>query len=269
MSPRMAANNPAYTFLLRNDLTGKVVEDVRIELPSSTTIIKQTLAAPELVGWAYRQTRDSISGLVATTLESPAEIVDVLSDADMLEEVLKENRMRPSDVRDERAEEGRDRHDLFEKLGKAALLDDETDVRIATKMAESKDGWERAIADWWLTTAPNVVAPEHTVPCPRHGFCGTLDLIWQDIVRLTPLTITDLKTRKADGEVYTSDLYQGDSYKTAWNLLHPSDPVSRTTVLVARKDGTWIEEESRLPGGSFLKLLEVWQINQGLKKKKL
>lgn len=266
---RAAGNKPGYTFVLRNENTGKTMEGVTIWLPSSTTIVKQTLAAPQLIGWAYRTTRDNISGLVSSAidvrLERPDDIIDILTDADMLEEWLKDNRARPDDVRDERADEGHERHAVFERLANAGLQDDESDLRLAAKLSDSNDGWEAGIGQWWLDRQPHVLASEKVLPCPQHGYCGTGDIVWQNVLDLVGVTVTDLKTRKADAVAYDSDFYQIDSYKTAWNLLYPSRQAVRSTALIVRADGSYIEEENHLPDGSFLKLKEVWDLNQRLK----
>lgn len=252
---RAAGNNPGYTFVLRNDNTGRYIHDVQIVLPSSTTIIKRTLAAPQLVPWAYRTTRDNIAGLVNYLVNvmnvSADDVVDCLSDADWLEEYLKENGLRPDDVRDERADEGTREHETLERL---ASLDHDDSMSLAARLVDSTNPREVAISSWWLAVEPHVVAAERVLPCPQHGFCGTADLVWYDgMVKV----VTDLKTRRAGLFDYTSDQYQVDSYRTAYNLLHPDAPAERGSVLLAFDDGTYDEAEVILPPGSFLELKAV------------
>ena len=261
--PRAAGSNPNYDFVLRNANTGRYMQDVVISLPSSTTIIKQTLAAPQLVGWAYRTTRDNIAGLVDQLALMPdlraEQIVDMLSDADWLEEYLKENKLRPDDIKDEAGGRGTKAHSLLERL--AGYEDTEHAYKVALTIAEGRDidPFDRAIATWWVETTPMVVASERILPCPQHGYCGTTDLVWYDGQEIV---VSDLKTRRAGLYDYDSDQYQVDSYRTAYNLLNPANPATRGTVILAFDDGTYGEESVILEPGSFLKLKAVWDAGQ-------
>lgn len=253
---RAAGSKPNYTFVLRNENTGRYMKDVTISLPSSTTIIKQTLASPMLVGWAYRTTRDNISGLVDQLMRlpdiEPAAILDMLNDADWLEEYLKENKLRPDDVRDERGDKGTVAHKALEDLCAAG---DSQAHHLAERLLASEDGSVRAVAGWWMSTEPLVVSSEEILPCPQLGYCGTTDLVWIPEHRKR---VTDLKSRRAGLYVYESDQYQVDSYLVAYNLLHPDSPAWDGSVLLAFDDGTWKEEPVRLEPGAFLTLKQVW-----------
>jgi hypothetical protein len=264
---RAAGSGTHYEFVLRNANNGRYHQDVVIALPSSTTIIKQTLAAPQLVGWAYRTTRDNIAGLVdtlSTTMRlDSSEIVDLLGDGDMLEEYLKENGLRPDDVRDERAEAGLREHRTLETL--AGMDPEHAYERAAKWLQEGSQGSERAIYQWWVDTNPTVVSSELILPCVQHGYCGTTDLVWYDGQH--EKVVTDLKTRRAELYDYDSDQFQVDSYRVAYNLLHPEAPAVRGSVLLAFDDGTYDEAEVTLPEGEFLKVKAVYDCIQQARAK--
>ena len=255
---RAAANNPNYTFVLRNDNNGRYLQDVTISLPSTSTVVKRTLAAPQLVGWAYRTTRDIISGTAAVLLDDPnvsnMDFYEMLTDADQLEEYLKDNKLRPDDQRDERASEGTREHKTLEAIAAASVAQQDGEVDLVQKLLQSDNGYERAIAGWWAEVIPVVVESETILPCPQHGYCGSVDLIWYDG---ETKIVTDLKTRRAGLGAYDSDMFQVEGYMTAYDLMHPEAPSDRGSVLIAREDGTWEEVEMDLPRGSFLDLKKI------------
>ncbi len=269
--PRAAGSDSHYTFHLFNVNTGKHDRQTVIRIPSVTTIIGETLAKPMLVGWAYRTTRDHIAGLVSVLMEDQglhysdrmAAVIDMLTDADMLEEYLKENQLRPDDIKSEAADRGTIAHALLERLADAYLEADEVAAeRIAKRtLASTKvSGWERAVADWWVQRYPRVVASEQKLISLKHGFIGTCDLIYDSD---EGLTLTDLKSRKTQtrkvSDVYQSDHIQCGAYTIAWDETE-SRPIERTTVLVVREDGSWDEEATLLDAeGIFLDLLSAYE----------
>ena len=262
---REAGSGTHYNFVLRNENNGRYVQDVVLSFPSTSTIVKQTLAAPQLVGWAYRTTRDTIIGLAGLLESGELDVMDFIetfADEADAETWLKENKLRPDDMRDERAEEGTREHGTLEALAK---LDYDDAMSKAEKLVQSDNGRERAIADWWIVNGPEVVAAEKVLPCPRFGFCGKVDLIWYTEDRTK--RVTDLKTRRVGLGVYDSDMYQVDGYYTAYNLSGPEVPATERSVLLAYEDGTWKEELVTLPEGAFLRLKEVYDLNQALKRR--
>lgn len=266
---RLAGSNPNYTFVLRDENTGRYVKDVTISLPSSTTIIKRTLANPALVSWAYRFTRDVISGVVSVFADESgsidSEVVDMLTDADWLEEFLKENRLRPNDIRDERGETGNKEHAVFERLAKASIEDPDAAYVLAEKtLASPSSPYEEAIASWWLAEEPDVLFSEQVLPCLEHGYCGTVDLVARRADK--QIVVTDLKTRRAGLYDYVSDQFQVDSYITAYNLRYPNTKADGGSVLLVFDDGTWDEVEVVLPPGSFLRLKAVDDIIEGVRQ---
>lgn len=257
--------------------------------PRVTSVIKDTVAKPAVMKWMYTQTRDTISGLVNVLsggdgvnkpLVTRGLLLDMLSDADMLEEYLAENELRPQDVMEAQGVIGTERHELFETLGRLGLASPSR----AWKRAEwilknTNDGHERAIADWWLTRMPIVTASEVRLPSHEHVYCGTCDLVWENDLGLT---ITDLKNRKADDPCvvahrtegaadrchvrhsYESDQIQVGAYEIAWNELNPRTPAVRRTVLIAKADGRWTEDEVTLDSSIFLDYLSAWKKLKGV-----
>ena len=259
---RIAGDKPYYTFVLKNEGTGRYHQDVAIKLYSVTTIIKATIAAPQLVPWAYKVTRDHISGLVGVLNEEgvgPEEILDMLSDEAMLAEYMKDNKLRPEDLRDAAAERGTTEHAFLEHLATLALLDEEHAMAAAYDAVDGitlVTGYGQAIAGWWIAKHPHVVESETVLYSLKHGYCGSVDLIWKDDEGTTILT--DLKTGNENRKPYATDHIQVDGYADAYREMHGEQTIDRTSVLIAREDGTWQEEETTLPRGTFLSVLDVY-----------
>ena len=265
---RAAGDSNYYHFILKRE-NGKYDNGVGVSLVRVTHVIKSTLAAPQLIPWAYRQTVDNISGLVTqfyqqVAAETQQELYDTLTDSDMLDEWLKQNHMRPDDVRDERAGQGQSAHRYLEKLCHL-LLDEgaETAWKKADIMLRADpESYEGAISKWWLDKATTLVNSEIVLPSFKHGYCGTVDLAhYTD----DGLTITDLKTRKPKATAYDSDHAQTGAYAIAWEELYGDRPDTRT-VLVARADGTYTEYSSDgIEREVFLDLLSVFNRLKGVK----
>ena len=269
---RVAGNKSYYEFVLRNANTGRYDQSVSIKLDSVTTIIKATLAAPQLVGWAYRVTRDNIAGLISVFDEwddMPGDddgigMMGMLSDADMLDEYLKDNRLRPDDVRDEAATRGSTEHGFLERLGAAGLETEGAAQQVAQDCLSSDktNDFSKGIAGWWLDRNPRVVASEVVLVCLQYRFCGSVDLIWLDDDG--QLVVTDLKTRGAGKGAYSSDHIQVGAYAIAYEEMY-GRMVDRTSVLVVREDGTWLEEETTIPRQTFIDLCNVYRALKGAK----
>jgi hypothetical protein len=265
--PRAAGTGTNYNFVLFNASSGRYDRDVSIALPSVTTIIGEVLAKPFLLPWYYRTTRDYIAGVVSVLAESEAtdaEIVDTLSDGDMLEEYLADNRLRPMDTRDDAALVGTEHHEFLEHLAEAFNQDEEAAQRVAQRMLnnDNAQGHARAIAGWWLDTNPKVVESESVLYSLQHKFAGSCDLIWED--DKGRLVLMDLKNRKEGGGVYDSDRIQVGGYEVAWNEMHHGQTIDVTSILIARADGTWVYEEVTTPSDTFLHLREVYRILKGV-----
>lgn len=259
--PRAAGSGTHYEWVLRNKYNGQYNHDSTIELPSVTSVIKSTLAAPALVGWAYRSTRDAISGTVGVLASDPAlrpeDIVDMVEDADWLEEYLKENRLRPEDVRDARGEVGTTAHLSLEKLAEA-----EAPLDLAEKLQANPRSTpeQRAVASWFLEAKPTIVATEKIMYSLRHRFSGTVDLIWQD--QSGKRILTDLKSRRAGLGVYTSDEAQVGGYQIMYEEM-TGLKIDQRSVLLAQDDGKYLEEPVTTSPEVFLHLLAAYRLLKG------
>ena len=228
-----------------------------------THIIKSTVANPVLVGWAYRTTRDVIAGLLEF---ADAETLELITgDGDVLEEWLKENRLRITDITKEHQDRGTAEHWHLEELTKVAERDYEASLRLAERFLKSPNGWRRGIGTWWLANRPRVLASERVLPHPNMGYAGSVDLIWE--THDSALGITDLKTRlegRNEDIAYDSDEFQVDAYASAWVANGGQEPDFRA-VLVVREDGTVLDHRDFVTErGSFSKVLELYQARKGV-----
>lgn len=264
--PSAAGDTDYYTFVLRDATTGEYHEDVVINLDRVTNVIG-VLNKPFLVTWAHNFTRDAISGLVQVILEiddlaeraqALSDLLDTLSDHEILEEYLKENRLRPTDHTADRADEGTEAHEFLERLATLSMVSRPRAMAMAAKAAEddSRGGFIQAIGRWWKKTDPEVVASEVRLISLRLGVAGTCDLVWRD--KEGKLWLTDLKSRKADGTVYESDRIQTGAYEIMWNESH-EDKIEGRSVLLAKADGKYLNSTVTNDPTMFLDLLAVYR----------
>ncbi len=259
---RAAGNSSFYADeIWRPHYTGPQDERTAVvrALPSVTTIIKATVANPVLVGWAYRTTRDVIAGLLDFADEETLDLIR--GDGDVLEEWLKDNKLRLSDITKMHQDRGTAEHWHLEELTKVAAKDYEKSLRLAERYLKAGNGWRRGIGTWWLANRPKVLASERVLPHPNAGYCGSVDLIWETWDGA--LGVTDLKTRLDDREAYDSDEFQVDAYASAWLANGGREPDFRA-VLVVREDGTAIDHRDFVTDrGSFQKVLDLYQARRG------
>ena len=260
---RAAGDSRYYTFTLRNENTGRYMKDVEIKLPSSSTIVKETLAAPALLGWYYRMTRDNIVGLASVLGQEP-EFMDMLTDPEWLEEYLKDNQLRPEDIGKEAARRGTREHKTLENLAKVGIEDpDEAHVRAQRLMEHSSNPFEVAIGTWWYNNRPIPLHAEKVLPAPQWGYCGTTDMIFLDADDM--VEVLDLKTRRSGLGVYRDDEFQVDSYFIAYQGL--GNEAHSRGVLIAYDDGTYQHSPVSVPVGSFLEVKRVWDLIQSKERR--
>jgi hypothetical protein len=187
------------------------------------------------------------------------EFCNMLTDADDLEDYLKENRLRPDDVKYEAADRGTEAHAVLEDLAELFLRGGEA---VAQKKAakilstEKSSPYAKGVAGWWLDTNPHVEASEEVLISLKHEFAGTCDLIWWDWEG--NLVCTDLKSRKAGSAIYESDDVQTAAYEIAWNERNDKN-IDRRTVLLTMDDGTFKEGPATIDPQVFLDLLAVYR----------
>lgn len=266
--PRAAGSSSTYEWRLYNKATKKYDADDTIDLISVTHVIGQTLGKPQMVPWTFYKNVDYIAGFIEWARRQEAgvlqfdeengmDLLDYLDDADALRDLLKQYRMRTEDTTEDASISGQFYHTEYEKLAQYALkvAPEEAEIRAKRLCAKYTDQ-RAAIGDWWLTRKPVVLAAEKKVKSLVHGYAGTLDLAWVD--EEGRRTLTDLKNRAEEKEVYDSDRVQLDAYEIAWTERE-AYAIDRSTVLVARADGSFYEEEVSIPRGTFLDLLQVYK----------
>lgn len=108
-------------------------------------------------------------------------------------------------------------------------------------------------ADFWETYKPELVALEYYIHNDDQRYAGTVDLVCRINGKLW---IIDFKTSNAIQETYFLQLA---SYRQAWNMLHPNDPIQETGIL-------WLKAATRGPDKTEKKMQgDGWQIKQSLR----
>lgn len=263
--PRIVGDEPGYTFYLKR-YDGKYDQDTKIVLPGVTSVIKSVLHSRALMHWHYTVTRDSIAGLIDHLWNNGEEVnlqefLDVFSDPTNLEEYLKENKVRPNDIRDEAGPRGDSAHELL-----ASLATSENPIFLAEKVLSnpSSDPFQRGVAKWWIEKRPVPVLSEKVVYCLDPGYAGSLDLVYEDPEIPRNRCLMDLKTRKPKRDDVECDMYESDEIQVAAYEHALSFPVERRSILIVRADESFDEYEATLPVRMFFDLLSVYN---GLKER--
>jgi hypothetical protein len=263
---RIVGDADGYTFYLKQ-ANGRYNQEAAIFLPSVTKVIKGTLASQALLYWNYSQTRDNIAGAIdhyAKQEDLPLEeFFDTFGDADNLEEYLKENRLRPTDVRDDAGERGRSADDLLNALADCQIADrSDEDLAGCTLDNDDATPWQRGVATWWLERQPVVVDSQRVVFSlePHGGYAGSLDLLYSDE---DGLCLMDLKTRKEGSrwleQPYESEEIQVAAYDAAWTRMFGRS-VDRRSILIVGAEGQYTEAPAVMPPAAFFHLLAVYQM---------
>lgn len=255
---RAAGSSSHYEFVLRR-ATGRYDRNTTIRLPSVTHIIGDVVAKNQLPDWYANRMLDHISGLASVATDTEA-LLDTLTDADMLKEYLKDNKMLVSDVVNEAADRGTAEHAMLEHLAKCFMEDGEEAAEGIARRALNRNetsNYAKAISAWWLDRYPHVVDAERVLYSLRMGCAGTVDLVTRG--PNGEHCITDLKTRKAGADAYRSDEIQVDGYADMYEET-TGVPIQHRTVLLAREDGTWDEYIVGVPRGTFKKVKEVYDL---------
>lgn len=243
----VAGNDSVYRWIPQAH-DGRILDTPAITLSRVTTIIGETLAKPQLLNWYYSTVVDNLESLFDVFKDMPK--ARIMEAATNLDEWLEKNRLRPVDIRDERAEEGTDAHEWLHLLAQG-------ERGITWNMEGAPGSYYGAIDDWWEKTKPDVIASETTLLSLQHGFAGSCDLVAN--LGPTPRVIIDLKTRRVGQGARDSDHLQLAAYRIAWNEMHPGAPCSPVSyVLAAFDDGTYQMIRSTGYEETFLNLLSVY-----------
>ena len=228
-------DNKAYTFALvlkPEDAGDAAIEppermdfDALLRFPRVTTILEHVLAKPALAQWAYYKTLEGVDILQDHGFLDPDDDLDAL---------LAQNRLRPNDIKEERADQGTATHAYLQ-----ALVTGATTVQVDT-------GHEAGVSKWWRTSGCIPVHSEKVVVSLAHLYAGRFDLLnsrldWRG-TGITDLKTRKVKERKSDKRIYGSDKAQIGAYRVAWNEMFPEARVTWGSVLVAMPDGTFDEE---------------------------
>lgn len=218
-----------------------------LSLVRVTTVIAETLAKPALVRWAYDRTLDGVEILQDHGLLDFDEELDTL---------LRLNRLRPDDLKDERAGQGTEAHEYLNRL------------LTSGKNEDASNPTEAAILKWWKRSGVLPVESETLLYSLQNRYAGRADSINSRLDGIGK-GVTDLKTRKPlatyqKSSVYTSDKAQIGAYRVAWNEMHPDDQLTFGSVLIARHDGT-MEEAFVGPEWDrvWLNLRDIYRVLKG------
>ncbi len=243
----MSGDNRHYRFALVGFNTELVPGEDFIPFVRVTEVIQETLAKPALVRWAYQKTVQGVEILQDHALLDPDEDTD---------ELLRMSRIRPEDLKEERADEGTEAHAYLN-----LLLEKHQPV-------DAGNPTEAAILKWWKTSGVIPVASEVLLYSLKERYAGRSDSI-NSRLDWPGKGVTDLKTRKPledrqKSSVYSSDKAQIGAYRVAWNEMHPDDKLTWGSVLIARFDGT-IEEEIVGPEWDrvWLNLRDIYRVLKG------
>jgi hypothetical protein len=248
---RIAGDKPYYEWVLRG-ADGTLHEDNTIQLPSVTTVIKATLAAPALLKWTYDKTVEGVEMLLDSL--PPGMTIDSLLNDD-LDAALLASRLHPNDIRDDASGRGQDAHSFLETLG--GMTHDEGIETAIDVCRHTSDPFRHAVADWWATFRPYVHASEELLRSLEHGYAGTVDLAWSPIRRGAPI-ISDLKTRKANSRMYRDDEAQTGAYLLAWNEMFPDNAARQRSIIIAMDDGSFAYHIAKAPPEVFLSILSLY-----------
>lgn len=189
--------------------------DARLErkVPSVTEIIDQVLAKNGLPDWYYKQAVFGFQKMLD-------KFGDTLRGADIrtLHSLMKTEGWSPYAVRDTAAAEGTRIHKAVEALAKG---------RRPTTYP--------ALTTWWKEQgfrAKNILGAESLVYSGKHGYAGTIDLVYT----LEETVLADVKT----GNLRDSHEIQLELYRWAWEEMG-NPPINRLQLIQVPRDGSEVK----------------------------
>ena len=278
--PRLAGNNPGYRFTMmkHNYEHGGKYEptDYYFEMPSVTTIIKDTLGIPASA-MSWYGFRLGLGG-IADVLSDPEAAVEAMDNAspEYLEGMLKAREVSPNVSLGKAGERGNAAHYVLECLADGKRDEAESKAADETRYDDTRYG--EAVIGWWDSRdgfADHDVVSERPVWSLQHNYSGTLDLAVRrnvsedapaiDKMFQDPWGIWDLKTHKPAsgftkpgfGPAYISDLIQIAAYAGAWEEM-AIGPAIPGGIVIARETGKWLEDTRWVDVELFHKLCEVY-----------
>jgi len=239
--PRLAGSGTHYRIAVLN-ADGDPTDNI-FEVPSVTSILDAVLAKPALPNWYYSIALKGVSELL--TKYGPK----LPSDPDSLKTLLRNEHLTPLHIRDAAGERGRDLHDSLEVMAAGKSPGD--DPRLAPLVS----WWERA-----GLTSSHIKATEEVLVSFKHGFAGTLDLVYVDPAT-DAVTLADLKTGSG---VYWSHFLQLAAYKLAWEEDRRNPRIDRSVVLHLNDSvGLAVKEDPTVTTDDFLNVLSIYTAMTG------
>lgn len=175
-------------------------------------------------------------------------------DADTTRKLIAGAGFTPDKVRDEASDRGTATHDFLDALAKGGItIESMEPLLLKNWYAGGPEGFEpiieldpynTAVAQFWYSLEPKVLAAERPLFSVQQGYGGRVDLIWQHAKKGSPVEITDLKTRtKAkQNKAYDPEKLQVCAYADAWEEMG-FGPVGKLSILMALPTGKFVLEE--------------------------
>jgi len=239
--PRLAGDGTHYRLAVLNG-AGEPT-DVVFDVPSVTSILDAVLAKPALPNWYYSKALEGVEILLGKYGTK------IPQDKDSLKSLLRSEKLTPIHARDTAGQRGRELHDGLEALARG--LPFTPDQRLEPLLA------------WWQRTGlhpSRILGTEETLISFKHGFAGTLDLVYVDPAT-EAVTLADLKTGAG---VYWSHFLQLAAYKLAWEEDSRNPPIQRSVVIhLNEKVGLALKEDPNVREADFLHVLEIYKAMTG------
>lgn len=258
---RLAADSSHYLFSLVDRGTGKGT-DHGFVLPSVTSIISDVLGKPAsaMAWWGYRLATQGVNDLIARG-------VDVANQETDVEAILRSQGIDPNQNLTRAGSRGTKAHYILECLAEGRK--EEADELVVKEVEAGGALYGRAVWDWWESRnawRDQEVLSERPVWSLRNGYVGTLDLA---ATKGDSFVVMDLKTHKpasgftkpGGGPAYLADLVQIRAYRSAFEEMGLGDTCG-SRVIIARENGTWLEDDREVPNELWLSILEAYRLKQ-------
>lgn len=179
------------------------VKDGRRRILPGVTGTLDIIAKPALINWAKKVALESAKAAIVKRLDGLPE-KELLVSEDWVDEIIKEAKRKPDEIKDQAANVGTRAHALFERVFKGDLPD-EVDDDLATPIDN--------FLDWLDSTGLEIVAGDTKVASLEHGYGGSLDGICR-CPMLGTLVLIDYKTSNG---IWPTHALQVAAYQHALN----------------------------------------------------
>ena len=215
-------------------------------LPSVTTVLGVVDKSGPLMGWVERVTLAGLEDLWARP--------DGITANNGLRDLLNQNGLRYTQLRDSAATRGQSVHDALQ-----ALATDGTPPALSAFPDEDR-GYVRALCKWWLEYSPVAKHVEIPLASVYHGFAGKPDLVC-DIQGVSHLV--DLKTSKS---IYETHHLQVAAYRLALEECG-YEPATLGAILRVGEDGEFEFVPARADEDDFLAVRALYEVLKKVRRK--